>query len=333
VCLFPTQEEFQNIFSSPSKKIKTPDTQTNPTKTVKLNNDNGLQTRWTRTPAGNSVLPQLAVTCKIEAECSYQTFVQVDSEVLRNRQLRQHAKRYLNSWGANYFIMPHGLTVDKDNNIWVTDVGLHQIFKFSHNGQLLMTLGVAKVSGNDSLHFNMPTDVAIANDGSFYVSDGYGNSRIVKFSPKGKYLLEWGTYGNKQGEFDIPHAITLDNTGNVYVADRENNRIQVFDSKGEFLKDLKNNEQVAQIPSVTIDKSQNLFAIDYDFVDTLINGSTIFQYDKADKVIYQFGGLGTNKRTASWYHDISVDKEGSIYVGDIHRMKIHKFKYKPTNKK
>ena len=91
----PTQEKIQNIFSHPSKKIKTPDTQTNPTKTVKLNNDNGLQTRWTRTPAGNSVLPQLAVTCKIEAECSYQTFVQVDSEVLRNRQLRQHANRYV----------------------------------------------------------------------------------------------------------------------------------------------------------------------------------------------------------------------------------------------
>ena len=90
----PTQEKIQNIFSHPSKKIKTPDTQTNPTKKVKLNNDNGLQTRWTRTPAGNSVLPQLAVTCKIEAECSYQTFVQVDSEVLRNRQLRQHAKRW-----------------------------------------------------------------------------------------------------------------------------------------------------------------------------------------------------------------------------------------------
>lgn len=92
--LFQTQEEIQFFFSLPSEKIKTPDTQTNPTKTVKLNNDNGLQTRWTRTPAGNSVLPQLAVTCKIEAECYYQTFVQVDSEVLRNRQLRQHAKRY-----------------------------------------------------------------------------------------------------------------------------------------------------------------------------------------------------------------------------------------------
>jgi hypothetical protein len=87
-------DRIQNIFSCPSKKIKTPVTQTNPTKTVKLNNDHGLPTRWTRTPAGNSVLPQLAVTCKIEAECYYQTFVQVDSEVLRNRQLRQHANRY-----------------------------------------------------------------------------------------------------------------------------------------------------------------------------------------------------------------------------------------------
>ena len=93
--LCPTRVEIQLFFSFPSEKIKTPDTQTNPTKTVKLNNDNGLQTRWTRTPAGNSVLPQLAVTCKIEAECSYQTFVQVDSAVLRNRQLRQHAKRYV----------------------------------------------------------------------------------------------------------------------------------------------------------------------------------------------------------------------------------------------
>ena len=90
----PTQEEFQNIFSSPSKKINTPDTQTNTTKTVKLDKDYGLQRRWTRTPAGNSMLPQLAVTCEIEAECYYDTLVQVDSVVLRNRQLRQHANRY-----------------------------------------------------------------------------------------------------------------------------------------------------------------------------------------------------------------------------------------------
>ena len=92
----PDKIELKKI-SLPSENKKYPTAQTNTTKTmtVKLNSDNGLQTRWTRTPAGNSVLPQLAVTCKIEAECSYQTFVQVDSEVLRNRQLRQHAKRYV----------------------------------------------------------------------------------------------------------------------------------------------------------------------------------------------------------------------------------------------
>ena len=245
-------------------------------------------------------------------------------------ELEGETGKILNSWGANYFIMPHGLAVDKNNNIWVTDVGLHQIFKFNHDGQLLMKLGIAKISGNDSLHFYLPTDVAIADDGSFYVSDGYGNSRVVKFSPSGKYLFEWGTHGSKQGEFDIPHGITIDNKGNVYVADRQNNRIQMFDSKGAFLKELKNNEQVAQLPSVTIDARQNLFAIDYDFADTVINGSTIFQYDTNDKVVYQFGGIGTNKRTASWYHDISVDRYGNIYVGDIYGMKVRKFRLKPT---
>jgi peptidylamidoglycolate lyase len=94
-----------------------------------------------------------------------------------------------NAWGAHLFIMPHGLTVDKLNNVWVTDVGLHQIFKFSHEGKLLMKLGVPGVPGNDSLHFNRPTDVTIAADGSFYVSDGYRNSRVVKFSKDGKYLF------------------------------------------------------------------------------------------------------------------------------------------------
>src|SRR6185437_10753808 len=92
-------------------------------------------------------------------------------------------------WGSGLFVMPHGLTVDGDDNIWVTDVGLHQVLKFDHYGKLLMTLGVAREPGADSLHFNPPTDVAVARDGSFYVSDGYRNSRVVKFSPSGNYLL------------------------------------------------------------------------------------------------------------------------------------------------
>jgi len=135
----------------------------------------------------------------------------------------------LNSWGAGLFIMPHGLIVDKNNNIWVTDVGLHQVFKFDHDGSLLMEIGEPKVPGNDSTHFNRPTDIAVANDGSFYVSDGYRNSRIIKFSSTGKYLFEWGKKGSNEGEFNIPHGLDLDNNGNLYVADRENCRVQVFD--------------------------------------------------------------------------------------------------------
>jgi len=236
--------------------------------------------------------------------------------------------KILYSWGANYFIMPHGLTVDKNNNVWVTDVGLHQVLKFTHDGILLMKWGVPKVPGTDSLHFNLPTDVAFANDGSFYVSDGYGNSRVVKFSATGKYLFEWGRHGNKPGEFNIPHAITLDDKGNVYVADRENNRIQVFDSSGAFIKELLNNELVAQIPSLTIDNNQHLFAVDYDFKDTTVNGSTIFRYDSAGKIFMKFSDAGTNKRAVAWFHDISVDKDGSIYAGDIRNLRVLKFKVK-----
>jgi peptidylamidoglycolate lyase len=144
--------------------------------------------------------------------------------------------KLLKSWGEDLFIMPHGLTVDHENNIWLTDVGLHQVFKFSHDGKLLLAVGEAGVEGDDSSHFNQPTDVAVASDGSFYVSDGYGNSRILKFAANGKYLFQWGKKGNKEGEFDIPHGLSLDSTGNVWVADRENKRIQQFDATGRFMK-------------------------------------------------------------------------------------------------
>jgi peptidylamidoglycolate lyase len=140
--------------------------------------------------------------------------------------------RILKEWGKNIFIMPHGLTIDKGDNIWVTDVGLQQVLKFNRNGDLLMRIGTAKVAGNDSTHFDQPTDVAIAADGSFYVSDGYGNSRVVKCSSEGHFLFAWGSKGHKPGEFDLPHGIELDSAGNVYIADRENKRIQVFDPNG-----------------------------------------------------------------------------------------------------
>ena len=256
-----------------------------------------------------------------------------DSLISQNTiiELDHTSGKLINAWGANYFIMPHGLTVDKNNNVWVTDVGLHQIFKFSHDGRLLMKLGVSKVPGNDSLHFNLPTDIAVADDGSFYVSDGYGNSRIVKFSSTGKYIKAWGRYGNKQGEFNIPHGISINHDNTIYVADRQNNRVQVFDTSGNFLKELKNDEQVEQLPSMAIDNKGQLFAIDYDpskNMDSTIKGSTVFVFDSSGHARNHFDVTGTKNRTASWFHDIALDSKGNIYIGDIMSLKVVKYKPK-----
>lgn len=239
--------------------------------------------------------------------------------------------KVLNSWGANLFIMPHGLEIDKENNIWVTDVALHQIFKFNSDGTLLLTLGKAQVPGNDKKHFNLPTDVAVSADGSFYVSDGYGNSRVVKFSKEGTYLFEWGKFGNKQGEFNIPHGIDLDKNGNVYVADRENNRIQKFDAQGNFIT-LWQNRTTDQLYSITIDNQKNhLFGIDYFIVnDTIVKGSDIFRFDLDTNLQMQFGRTGFYDGPISRYHDIQIDDEGSIYVGDILGNKIQKFRLNKT---
>ncbi len=256
-----------------------------------------------------------------------------DSAISQNTvlELDNESGKILHSWGANYFIMPHGLTVDKQNNIWLTDVGLHQIFKFSHDGKLLMKLGEAKMPGNDSLHFNLPTDIAVSDDGTFYVSDGYGNSRIVKFSANGNFIKAWGKFGNKPGEFNIPHGIAIDKNNTIYVADRQNNRIQLFDGAGNFIKELKNDAQVQQLPSIAVDKTNHLFAIDYDPTiqkDSVAKGSTIFEFDPSQHATNRFGVTGSANRTSSWLHDIAIDSKGNIFVGDIMGLKVLKFRPK-----
>jgi peptidylamidoglycolate lyase len=233
----------------------------------------------------------------------------------------------INSWGESFFIMPHGLKVDKQNNVWVTDVGLHQVFKFTHEGKLLLTVGEAKVPGKDAGHFDMPTDIAIADDGSFYVSDGYGNSRVLKFSAKGKYLFEWGTMGDKENEFDIPHGITLDKKGNVYVADRENSRIQVFDPSGKFLKQYAD-KSFGNMCAITIHPAtQKLFAVDdLNFIKLKHRGSDVIMFDPAGIVQNRFGRSGSYNGPVCWYHDIVVDDKENVYIGDILGNTLQKFR-------
>ncbi|MBI2928401.1 MAG: 6-bladed beta-propeller [Verrucomicrobia bacterium] len=144
--------------------------------------------------------------------------------------------KFLRSWGKGLFGNPHGLRVDADGHVWVTDNGDHQVMKFTRDGRLLLTLGKKQHPGTDAETFNRPTDIAFTRSGDFYVSDGYGNSRVVKFSREGKYLFAWGKRGTGPGEFNTPHSIAVDSKGLVYVSDRENNRIQIFEADGKFVR-------------------------------------------------------------------------------------------------
>ena len=244
-------------------------------------------------------------------------------------ELEKESGKLVSTWGSDLFIMPHGLEIDNDDNIWITDVGLNQVIKFSSSGEELMVLGKKNQPGNDSFHFNMPTDVAVADDGSFYVSDGYGNSRIIKFSKKGSYLLEWGIFGNKESQFNIPHGLDLDKDGNVYVADRENNRIQKFDSTGNFIKQWEN-KSVGQLYSLNVNNEKNyLIGIDYMVSENSKPiGSDIIYFDLELNLKYRFGRSGMYNGQIARYHDIQIDKKGNIYVGDILNNSIQKFKIK-----
>ena len=131
---------------------------------------------------------------------------------------------------------------DPDKHVWVVNRDSHRIHKFTRDGkQLVMTLGgLFRDPGADERHFGLPADIAFLPDGTFFVADGYLNSRIVKFDKNGKYLLAWGTNGSGPGQFKVPHGVAVDGQRRVYVADRDNNRIQVFDEDGHYLDEWRN---------------------------------------------------------------------------------------------
>lgn len=231
----------------------------------------------------------------------------------------------IDSWGRDIFLWPHGLTVDRDGNVWVTDVGLHQIFKFGSTGELLMTLGIPGEPGNDTLHFNRPTDVAVAEDGTFYVSDGYGNSRIIRFYATGKYLLQWGKKGSGEGQFDLPHSITLDHKGNVIVADRENNRLQKFDPEGNFLGQWQNPSNGGIYAVTTDDCNSSLWAVDFLVSKEIALGSDVMMFSPRINFQGQFGRSGAYDGPVCRYHDIAIDGLGNIYVADLLNNLVQKF--------
>jgi len=218
--------------------------------------------------------------------------------------------KYLRSWGKGMFGNAHGMRVDLDGNVWVTDNGDHQVMKFTRDGRLLLTFGKKKRAGTDSETFNRPTDIAFAPSGEFYVSDGYGNSRVVKFSREGKYLLDWGKPGTKPGEFNTPHSIAVDSKGLVYVSDRENNRIQIFDAAGKFLRQWTH-----------LGATQNIFITPQDEIWIITHRNNIenLTYDtlagRIMKIELATGKiLGAMESPGHWIH---VTSKSEIFIGSL----------------
>ncbi len=218
--------------------------------------------------------------------------------------------RYVRSWGRGLFGNAHGLRIDAEGNVWVTDNGDHQVMKFTRDGRPLMTLGRRGQAGTDRETFNRPTDVAFSPAGDFYVSDGYGNSRIVKFSAQGNYLLEWGEPGTGPGQFDTPHAIGVDSQGRVYVSDRENNRIQVFEANGQFLREWNH-----------LGATQGLFITPQDelWIITHRNNIENVTYDtlagRIMRVDLESGRiLGSMESPGHWIH---VTPKGEIFIASL----------------
>jgi streptogramin lyase len=165
------------------------------------------------------------------------------------------------------FVFPHGMHVDKDGNVWVTDADGkdgkgHQVVKFSPDGKVLLALGKAGVAGDGQDTFNRPSAVVTSPAGDIFVADGHGgnsNARIVKFSKDGKFIKAWGKKGSAPGEFAELHAIAIDSTGRVFVGDRGNSRIQIFDQDGKFLAEWK---QFGRPSGIFIDRNDIIYVTD-----------------------------------------------------------------------
>lgn len=224
--------------------------------------------------------------------------------------------KHLRSWGDGMFTQAHGLRVDRQGNVWVTDRSSHQVMKFTPDGTLLLEIGKKGVAGDNSSTdaLNGPSDLVFAPNGEFYVSDGEStNTRVVKYSKDGKFLKFWGTKGTGPGQLDVPHSIAMDSKGRVYVANRSNKRIEVFDQDGRFLDQITS----AGTPyGLFMTKDDILYVVDGtqgnpDEFLTIVDTKNM-------NILGQIHGL-------TGPHMVSVSSRGDIYVAEVRGMSVKKF--------
>ncbi len=246
---------------------------------------------------------------------------------------------FLRSWGEGVFNSPHGITIGPDDMVYCTDYLDHTVKKFTPDGRLLLTLGTSgqpSATGATSLDFrtirhsgppfHYPTNVALGPNGEIFVSDGYGNARIHKFTPDGRLIISWGEPGSGPGQFHIPHGIAVDDQGIVCVADRENSRLQFFSTEGEFLESWPD---IARPCQVAFDAAGNVIVAELGYRAGMwpgteaptpdATGGRVSIFSQSGALLARWGGGRNPTAPGDFFapHDLSLDSRGDLYVAEV----------------
>jgi len=232
---------------------------------------------------------------------------------------------FVRSFGDAMFTRSHGLKIDRDGNIWATDVGAHTVVKLNPAGQVLLTLGTKGEAGEwneaaGSRKLNQPNDVAIAANGDVFIAQGHtpgaerGDARVLKFDKDGRFLTSWGGKGKEPGRFDVAHSVAIDAKGLLWVTDRENQRIQVFDTNGTFVRE----QAYKGLPCSVA------FGRDEAF---MVNGfaGQLVKLDAGGKVLAATGKAGKAPGEFGEAHFVAISPRGDLYVADSVNGALMKF--------
>lgn len=270
-----------------------------------------------------------------EIKWRYVTGVTVDAEdrvwmlnaIKPQVQVYSAEGKFLDSWGSDLFKNPHFLRIDREGNVWAADYGAHVVMKFTKKGELLLTLGTHGVAGADETHLNRPTDVAFAPNGDLFVSDGYGNDRIVHFDASGKFIKAWGERGVGPGQLSQPHSIAIDSKGLLYVAERNNCRVQVFDQSGKSLAQWRNliNPWAIHISprdEVLVGGSSPARWSTRGNLGNPPTDQLLIKFDTSGRALelwtFPLSAPGTQvSGQLDWCHGLGVDSQGNLYIGDV----------------
>ncbi|MBV7334898.1 peptidyl-alpha-hydroxyglycine alpha-amidating lyase family protein [Chloroflexi bacterium TSY] len=218
---------------------------------------------------------------------------------------------FLDSWGDDILEDAHGIYIDSEDNVWCTERETHCVRKFNKDGELVMTIGTPGQQGaNDGDPFRLPTDLVVASTGELFVSDGYGNARVHKYSAEGELLYSWGSWGSGKSQFELSHCIRQDKNDRLWVCDRTNNRIEIFDTDGNYLEErggLKHPDTIYFDPT---DDVVYVAELDQQVSIYTLNG----------ELLSQWGGAAPSDKPGEFKacpHGIWADSRGDLYVGQV----------------